>query len=194
MAKTFKQFVTEVRVGYDQGIPKFKPVSNSTLEKTHTPIHSGTTESGHHVTVARDNKTGQKSVFVHDHKGKHIGTIEAHHTGENSWSGRAPDSDHSKVIHVSKTAVHKEHQGKGIMTGVYKHLINHGHTLRSDGHLSHSAHKMWSKLAFDKKIKFGEIRHWSHTSDKIKKHDPHIDVTPEGEHNEWSHYVAKSKD
>ena len=192
--KSFKTFITEVRVGYDEGIPKFKAQSNDDISKNHKILHSGNLESGHQVTVARHNETGQKHVFVHDNKGKHVGTIEAHHTGEVGRTGAAPDSDKKHVIHVSKAAVHKSHQGQGLMTNVYKHLIHHGHTLRSDGRLTGSAHKMWSKLANDKKIKFGRVKHWTKPSDKIKKHNVSDDTTwDKADHDEWSHYVATKK-
>ena len=34
--KSFKTFITEVRVGYDEGIPKFKAQSNDDISKNNT--------------------------------------------------------------------------------------------------------------------------------------------------------------
>jgi hypothetical protein len=189
MSKTFKQFITEVRVGYDVGIPKFKAKKPDELMKTHKVIHSGKLESGHDVTVAKDKQTGAKSVFIH-HNGKHIGTIEAHHTKKSMMDPASIDAHKDHVLQVSKSTIHKDHQGKGIMTNTYKHLIHHGYTLRSDSHLTHTAHKMWSKLASDKSIKMKKAWH-NDPVEKAKKHDPSGDVSAIPD--DSTHYVASKK-
>lgn len=190
MSKTYKQFINEVRVGYDVGIPKFHQKSNDELINTHKPIYSGKLDSGHEVTVAKHKDTGVKSVFIH-HNGKHIGTIETHHE-KHGMSGAAPDAKNDNIIHVAKSNIHKSHQGKGIMTNVYKHLVHNNHTVRSDGMLTHSAHKMWTNLANDKNISVKKVWHGD-TANKSKNHHPSKDVPGSADGLSSDQYIATKK-
>jgi hypothetical protein len=143
MLKTFKQYINEVEI-VDSGIPKFKAKSNDEIQKTHTPVKSSKM-GDYHVTLAHHKSTGAKSVFVH-HNNQHVGSIEGYH-------GTHKGDTKPNVLHVNKTALDQKHQGKHVMSDVYKHLVkHHGMNLRSDHSLSRAGAKMWHNVHKDSEI------------------------------------------
>lgn len=133
--KSFKEFLTEAA-------PESHAVSRTLFNKNKKNLSKGKTTRL--FSLDHDSKNYEVHMS-HDHEGTPE-QIQIHHEGKPIGYMDSKIDTKNKKFKEGNTALHPDHQGKGLMGHVYHKFVQHGYAIHSDTLHSTGATKMWDKL------------------------------------------------
>lgn len=133
--KTFKEFLNEASPEANT-VPKnlFKKNVNN-LAKGEAKLLFSIHHAGkdYHIKNVHDMEGNPEQIQIH-HEGKPVGYMDS------------KIDEKRKKFKEGNTALHKEHQGTGLMGAVYHHFVKNGYTIHSHDSHSTGMSKTWDRL------------------------------------------------